>query len=222
MFILSRLAATIFAQPNLVRQFDTAMSIGKRVREALDRQIDGDHEAALIPACIAVAASAEKAYPHLKRDNEKYKLFLSDNHDIIMLVAFGIPTQGVSFKFSHDDIRQSIVPGMATLEEILYHVVRCRLIHDGELDPAIHFGQSNEFGLLDNEVVIPPEIIDGLVMAVVGSGCNKNERLPGASYHLIFHQSAGDVRVEINSLWGQKAKLLQLLGNTKPKWSSRA
>jgi len=193
------------------------MSIGKRVREALDKLAAGDYEAALIPACIAVAATANKAYPHLKYDNHKYKTFLSDNRDIIMEVALGVQTTEISFKFTHDDIRRPKKPGLATVEEILYHVVRCGLIHDGELDTAIHFGQSNEFGLLDNEVVIPPEIINGLILAVIGSSYNQDERLDRTSYSFTFRQNDGDVQVELDDLWGQKSTLLELLGNTSAK-----
>ncbi len=193
------------------------MSIGKRVRETLDKLAAGDHEAALIPACIAVAATASKTYTHLQYDNQKYKTFLSDNRDIIIEMALGVQTPEISFKFIHDEIRRPKDPGMATVEEILYHVVRCGLIHDGELNTAIHFGQSNEFGLLDNEVVIPPEIIDGLPMAVIGSRCNKDARLHGASYSFTFRQNNGDVQVEISDLWGQKDTLLELLSNTRAK-----
>ena len=193
------------------------MSIGKRVREALDRLAERDHEAALIPACIAIAASAEKAYPHLERDNEKYKLFLSENRDIIMDVALGLRMQEMSFKLTHDNIRRPKVRGMATVEDILYHIVRSGLIHNAELDPSIHFGQSNAFELLDNKVVIPPEIVDGLLMAVIGSDCNRDERLSGASYSLTFRQDDGNVQIKIDNLWGQKVKLLEVLGNTKAK-----
>lgn len=117
------------------------MSIGKRISEALIKLDKKDFEGALIPICIAIAATSTKEYPTLKSDNEKYKAFLCNNFDIITSAGMGIVMKaGVSFKFTDPSIRHPRVNGHATLDEILSHSVRCNLLHEAELDEKIILG----------------------------------------------------------------------------------
>ncbi len=144
--------------------------------------------------------------------------FLADNRDIILMAALGLPLGKISLKLTHASLRRPEVPGLATVGEILYHVVRCGLVHNAELDSSVKFGRSNEFGTLEgSRVVVPPEIVEGLLLAVIGCECNKDETLTGGSYALQFRQVDGTTDVDIQSLWGQKARLLELLQQTRAK-----
>ncbi|MFZ3071674.1 MAG: hypothetical protein WA162_00320 [Thermodesulfobacteriota bacterium] len=189
------------------------MSIGKRVSEALLKLDQTDYEGALIPICISVAATSTKEYPTLIKDNEKYKAFLRDNVDIITLAGIGIIIKGgVVFKFSDTSIKHPTVAGQATWDELLYHAVRCNLIHEAGLGSKIIFKEGNTIGLLDNAILLPAELLQGMIFAVIGSISNVNERLV-KKYTCTFGKQIGD----LDTLWGDKAKIMSLLTQAGPK-----
>jgi hypothetical protein len=191
------------------------MGIGKRVGEAIDQLAKRDFESALIPASIAVAATAEKTYPQIAADNIKFKQFLKDNRDVIFEMALGVQIpQGMSFAINLAEVRKPEKAGYSTVEELLYHVVRCGLIHNGMIGPSVSMGESNTFTYLDEKVLLPPEIICGLLYSVIGAKCNANERVDG---EIGFRQGSECVWVRINSLWGKKGEILNYLYQTNPK-----
>ncbi len=117
------------------------MSIGKRIEEAIAKMDAGDCEGALIPASIAVDATATQEYPALT-NNQVYKSFLGDNLDLFTRASFGgIRIGRIALKYDHPDSRSS-ADGTCTVEQILYHVVRCGLLHQAGLPPTLRFTSS--------------------------------------------------------------------------------
>ena len=63
------------------------MSISKRIAQAVDHMQEGDAEAALIPTCIAIDATAKKYYG--KGGGDSYKTFIHENLGLITRIALG-------------------------------------------------------------------------------------------------------------------------------------
>lgn len=119
---------------------------------------------------------------------------------------------GVSFKFTDPSIRHPRVNGHATLDEILYHGVRCNLLHEAELDEKIIFEEGNTIGLLEDAILLPAEMLHGMVFAVIGSNYNIDERLQTTRIC-----DFGKQPVDLDILWGDKTKIMALLEQSGPK-----
>ena len=181
------------------------MSIGKRITEAVDKMVLGDAEGALIPTCIAIAATAKKEYPS-SNDNISFKKFVHDNFPLITKVAFGGTTIGnLRVRYNHPDIKTDD-DGTCSFEQILYHVVRCGLVHSASFPSNLRFVKDSHIRVQDDRVEMPESIIYGLLAALVVSSHNKCESVPN---HYGFHIGAKDV--SLNGLWGNKDKLLEHL-----------
>lgn len=175
--------------------------IGKRVAEAVDKLRTGDFEGALIPACIAVAATSRKVRP-TGPDHAVYKAFLRDHIELITRVAFGnIAILNLRIEFSHADL----IPdheGLVTLEQILYHVVRCGLIHEAELTTTLKF---TDDGIMKVDQ-LPAKLIHGMIGAVLADASNADETIePG--YGIMTAAGA----VPLQSLWGRRDEVFRVM-----------
>lgn len=182
------------------------MSIAKRICEATEKLHRGDFEAALIPVCIALDTTSKKLYRKSKHDNSIYKKFVKENLVLITAAAFGGSTIGtLRLKYSHPSIR-SDANGVCTFEEIVYHAVRCGLVHDSELPDNLEFRPGKMFAVEKSSLVLPAELITGLMMAVVCCTANTAERVPevcGLDIAGAFHS--------LNRFWGRPERLRALL-----------
>ena len=121
------------------------MSVINRVQEAARNIHENNFENAFIQACIAVAATAEKEYPRLKWDNQKFKEFIKSNLRIIGYVAFNINAPEFNLAIDHPKLKSKRDPktGAVPLEDIIYHAIRCGLLHEGEMNNNIQISQSS-------------------------------------------------------------------------------
>ena len=103
------------------------MSIRDRLEDARMLSALGRREGAFIHVLIAAAATSRRRYPKKKWvDGEAFKNFIYDEMGIIT----GGPKYAVAFPFQ----------GKQTpLEDILYHHLRCQLVHEGEMPGSIVF-----------------------------------------------------------------------------------
>jgi hypothetical protein len=94
------------------------------------------------------------------------------------------------------------------MPEMLYDVVRCTALHEAKLPdnlrftelPLIHLGH-------DGELVLPIDVIYGLLLAVVGSPKNTGERARGDPTF-----SFGGKSIRLNELWGDRGKIVAFIG----------
>jgi len=182
------------------------MSIAKRITEAIDKLVAADYEAALIPASIAVDATASQVYP-TKNNNEAFKDWLHDNLALITHIGMGgVSIVGnFSFEYSHPDIRTD-ENGLCSLEQILYHVVRCGLLHGAKLPSTLRFGQPGITTWEGDTLVLSGGLISGLIAAVVVSPINVGETAPD-SYGITVSGRA----TSLNTLWGQRQALMDIV-----------
>ena len=174
------------------------MSIGTFVCASLDLLNQGKYDVALSLACSAVDATAARVFPS-KSNNARYKSFLKDNMRIV--TTFGTPglsAGGIVIKCANVPGVKTDSNGMAPLEDILYHIVRCGLVHECELDQRLEFTERTQIGDFNEKFRVPFAIILGLIAAVVLAKPNAQESAPG-NHQMVL---AGK-QVPLNSLWGR-------------------
>ena len=180
------------------------MSVGKRIAETIDKLTTEDYEGALIPASIAVDATASNEYPG-QNNNSAFKNFVGDNFHIVTRVSsggqscFGI----LRVKYSHPRIT-SDANGACNVKDIFYHAVRCGLLHDAQLPTGIEFQKGNVISVRDGHVILPAEFITGLIVSVVLAPSNANETMPERYTMNLLNRS-----YILNDLFGQRETFLK-------------
>lgn len=187
------------------------VSIGKRISEAFDRLVEADFEGAAIPVSIAVDATASRCYPAAK-NNVAYKEWIRTNLSLITRVGMGNVsiTNSWNFLYNHPDLKPD-ANGLCTLEQILYHVVRCGIVHDAQLPPNLRFGPPGTTTLQNGTLTLSSGVLVGMIYAVVVSPVNASEQSPKDSQIQWIDGRA----LRVNDLWGDRQKLIEFLEDTK-------
>ena len=184
------------------------MSIGSQLSDAMRKLSKNRFEDAVIAASVALSATARLEYP-TDGDKTACRKFLDQNLPIISKigwVSFGV-SQPINFRYRRLDSR---APGIAvrTMPEMLYDVIRCTAVHEAKLpenlrfteQPLIHLGN-------DGELVLPIDLIYGLLIAVVASPRNADQQIDGDPMF-----SFGGKSIRINELWGDRSKVEMFIG----------
>ena len=160
----------------------------------------GSFEDAIVSASIALSATARREHPKAG-DKTACRRFLKDYLPIICevgWVAFGI-SGPMNFLYRRLD---SHSPGkrLRTMPEMLYDVVRCTAVHEAGLPSNLHFIEMPMIRTgRDGELVLPIDVIHGLLMAIVASPKNVGEEI---DVDPMFSFRGKNVRV--NELWGKR------------------
>lgn len=144
------------------------MSIKTFIRASKCLSENGFYEEALCLVCNAIDASAAACYPEMKV-SERYKLFLVDNFRMITEVGFpGISADGIRIKVNTKVEHLKLdAEGYVNMEQIIYHVLRCGLVHSCNIDKRIEFVNYTALGdWKENKFILPKTIIWGLIAAV--------------------------------------------------------
>lgn len=164
-------------------------------------------EDAVVAASVALSATARLEYP-AGGDKAACRKFLEDNLPIICKIgwAFGV-SQPINFRYRRLDLQ---APGISlrTMSEMLYDVVRCMAVHEAGLPKNLRFTElpAVQTGL-DGELVLPMDVIYGLLLAIVGSPQNASQQADGDP---VF--SFGGKSIRVNELWGEREKIVALIG----------
>ena len=128
------------------------------------------YEEALCLVCISVDACSRNQYPG-KRSSERYKLFLKDHFSTICRYGFpGIEASNIRIKVNVPNI--ALKPdsnGYVDMEQIIYHILRCSLVHECNIENNIQFTDTSIIGDWGEKFNIPRDIIFGLIEAVIES-----------------------------------------------------
>jgi len=178
------------------------VSIAKRVAEAVEKMAQNDAEGALLPISSAVDATATKHFN--RRGRRSYKDFIHENLGLITKVALGPSVLNIKLKYDHPDLETG-PDGLCTIEDILYHVVRCGLAHSAELPSTLKFVDENRFQVDNGLLVLPASLIYGLIAAVVVCPENTDQSIAD-NYGL----NVRGFQIRLNDLWGRKAELENL------------
>lgn len=184
------------------------MGVASQVTDAMKKLAERRFEDAVVSASIALSATARLEYPK-DRDKAACRKFFEHNLPIICKigwVAFGV-SQPINFRYRRLDSR---APGISvrTMPEMLYDVVRCTAVHEAGLPDNLRFTELPLIQTgLDGELVLPIDVIYGLLLAIVGSPVNAGEHSDGEP---VF--SFGGKSIRINELWGERGKVAAFIG----------
>jgi hypothetical protein len=178
------------------------MSIADRIAEALDWLSKGDAEAAFLPLCSAIDATAARCYGTGGR--KSYKDFLHENLGLITRASVGPSILNIRVQYDHPEIKCA-ADGTCTIEDVIYHAVRCELSHSAKLPDNLKFADERIFGVEDDKLVLPSALLTGLIIAVVSSTANAGESIDGR--HIMHFRG---FQIPLNKLWGKRQELIDL------------
>jgi hypothetical protein len=184
------------------------MSIGSQVTDAMRKFSEDRFEDAVVAASVALSATARLEYP-TDGDRAACRKFLEQNLHIISKIgwmSFGV-SQPINFKYRRLDSRAAGID-VRTMPEMLYDVVRCTAVHEAGLPENLRFTKQSVIQTgLDGELVLPIDVIYGLLIAIVTSPKNADEQVEGDP---VF--SFGGKSIRVNELWGERDKIEAFIG----------
>ncbi|MBL7780340.1 MAG: hypothetical protein JNM22_03915 [Saprospiraceae bacterium] len=183
------------------------MAIGNFVSAGVVFHNYGKRDVSLALICSAIDATAQKVFPSERKNNNRNKKFISKYLRIITAFGFpGILASGIRIKCENIRDLHTDRDGYVGIEDIIYHIIRCGLIHECEIDSRIEFTDDTIIDDFDGVFKIPKQVFWGLALAVIL--CEKN----------IGEVTADEVSINLNGkdfaideLWGQEGNLPTLL-----------
>jgi hypothetical protein len=152
------------------------MSIKTFVEAATFFHESGKFDVALALACAAVDATSAKISPGTKGNAKRNKDFLSRNMSTITEYGFpGLMASAIKIKCVGVKELKPDNNGYVGIEDIIYHIVRCSLLHQCEIDQRIVFTEHSEIADFVGTFRIPKQLICGLLEAVRREKCNAIE-----------------------------------------------
>jgi len=184
------------------------MSIGSQVADAMRKLSEDRFEDAVVAASVALSATARLEYP-TDKDKAACRKFLEQNLLIISKIgwmSFGV-SQPINFRYRRLDSKAAGI-SVRTMPEMLYDVVRCTAVHEAGLPENLRFTKKSVIQTgLDGELVLPIDVIYGLLIAIVTSPKNADEQVEGDP---VF--SFGGKSIRVNELWGERGKIDAFIG----------
>jgi len=178
------------------------MSIADRVKESINKYNSNDFENALIQICIAFDGTAKNEFPHIKTNAKRFKAFVKANMDIITFFTFNTNVF-IDCQF-----------GEYTVERFVYEVLRCGLIHEGELSTRFRFTEPGEpVSIGAEQWCFPKTFIFGALLAVIAASSNAKQKVADQlSVNIMGNHFM------VNDLWGHADVIRNAIG---PPVSSR-
>jgi len=184
------------------------VSVGSQVADAMRKLAERRYEDAVVAASVALSATARLEYPTVG-DKAACRQFLEYNLPIICRigwVAFGV-SQPINFRYRRLDSKD---PGISvrTMPEMLYDVARCTAVHEAGLPKNLRFTELPVIQTgLNGELVLPIDVVYGLLLAIVGAPKNAGQQADGDPMF-----SFGDKSIRVNKLWGKREKVVEFIG----------
>jgi hypothetical protein len=183
------------------------MAILEQAVKTIKNYSIGDTNQALIDILIAVDATSKKEYSSIKGNGARYKMFLDDNMYLIKIVSINVRmTNKISFRNMHlnENLKKH---SSLSLSEIIYHIIRCNLLHEAELPITILFHDLPEIKLELDKMVLPKNLILALLVSIITAKSNADNKFI-ENYELnIFGNT-----IPLNQIWGNKELALKFLG----------
>ena len=144
------------------------MSIKSFVSAAKILYAEGFYEESLCLTCSAIDACSALVYPD-KRVTNRYKLFLKAHFRTISKIGFpGISASGIRIKVNIGIPElKTDSNGYVDMEQIIYHVVRCGLVHSCSINTSVVFIDQTMIGDWNaDKFYLPKALLLGLIAAV--------------------------------------------------------
>lgn len=173
-------------------------TIGERVKYAIDHMDRGEIHAALEHACNAVDVTSQR---HFKKDYSSRSIFKDLIKKYLWLIEF-MALGGINLDetlFENFPITEGVKkPILAPkFSDLMYHAVRCGLVHSDSLSQGFAFYDTDSVLLADKTITFPSKIVWGMLSIAIFCPANKQESTaPG--YWIGFYEN----RLVINDFWG--------------------
>jgi len=172
------------------------MSIADRVKESIEKYNSNDLENALIQTCIAIDGTAKNEFPQIKKNAGRFKAFVNANIDIITFFTFNTNVF-IDCQF-----------GEYTIEQFVYEILRCGLLHEGELSARFRFSEPGQPVSIGGEQwSFPKTFIFGALLAVIGASSNAKQKVDDQLSVMIMGK-----RSSLNDLWGHADVIRKAIG----------
>jgi len=172
------------------------MSIADRVKESIDKYNSNDLENALIQVCIAFDGTARNEFPDIKTNAKRFKAFVEANMDII------------TFFTCNTNVFINCQFGGYTIGQFIYEVLRCGLLHEGELSARFRFTEPGEpISIGGNQWSFPKTFVFGALLAVIGASSNARQKVADQLSVRIMGKL-----FKINDLWGHAEVIREAIG----------
>lgn len=176
------------------------ISVGERIKEAIDHMDRGDYALALTPVCIALDITSQRHFSKNRSSRSTYKRFVQENLWLISYIGFpGLMATSIRIPFSHPEAKPDSA-GNIGLEDVIYHVIRCSLIHSDDTSAKVNWNNAISLDIdpSSGNLILNPQLIWGLVGAVVFCPANKAEVIPNQYWLTI-----ADFKMFASELWGR-------------------
>ena len=180
------------------------LSIASFIATSLELLDANRYLEALTLTCAAVDATASRTHASVPTNNQRYKAFLESKMRIVTHFGFpGIEASSLRIGCKNLPNIKTDGKGMAGIQDSLYHVVRCGLIHQCVTDEKLKFVPNTQIGDDGTLFVLPKSIIAGLIFAVVATPENsdQNKESPDTI-------SVAGSEIPLGSLWGTGEQIL--------------
>ena len=147
------------------------MAYTDRLIEAYQKVVQGDWSNALIQICINLDMTAKKTYGG--KPGARIKRYIRENQYALTRIAMlHLEIHGdMSFQVSDNKYLK--------FEEIIYKLVRCALLHEGELDKRIKIVKSDSLGVeSDGRFVLSEHMIYAFFLLLVSDPQNARIKWP--------------------------------------------
>lgn len=183
------------------------ITVGDRVKHAID-EIGADRfELAMNHVVIALDITARRHYKKNKSGRSDYKNLIKDYTWLLEMMSF----LGINIEeslFGNYPIEGNNEP---TLRDLIYHVIRCSIVHDEGIPNNFLFSDSDHIQLWKNNIVLPKKLIWGLLSIIVFCPCNKNEKIDPNYWLGIFER-----KFIINNSWGNESAARAIYDSLEP------
>lgn len=171
---------------------------------------------ALLQLCPAIDATAKAEFGISGRSS--YKRFIGENFELITRLAFGGPAISNLFLGVEHPMLEPDADGCASVQDVLYHVVRCGIIHDAAIHDAVCFAPEDTIRVAEGRVQLPQSMVWGMILAVIVAPVNRDQTSQTPKSVTL----AGVCTIPFDRLWGRRQELHWLLGVWKEHLESVA
>lgn len=188
------------------------MKVEDHVRIGFDQGLQGNLDAAMTHACIAVDATSRKHFGVNKSTRDHFKAFVRQSHWIIEpFIGMGLNLEESRFRavtVVNDGGKLLSDPDFA---DIAYHIFRCSHVHGHEVQDGFEFTKSEDGKSLwrvreDGAIQVPDRVLWALMAAVVFSRSNADIQTT-SPHHFTWGAPSlgiGTYFFNVDLFWGQE------------------
>jgi hypothetical protein len=162
------------------------ITVAERILHAIELYEDGKYEFALEQAVIAIDISAQRYNKESFSSRTGFIKYLRDHYWIIELMALnGVDLNNSCFSNFTIIAQKGKLIDKPNLWDILYHSVRCELVHSTGIPPTLDFVEEDVITCSQEYISLPSRIFWALLSVVVFSEVNISEKSEG-NYYLSY------------------------------------